>query len=191
MPDTGHPGPVGVQITDLDGVKRYFDLDPAESPVALAEAVYAGTECGATLLIDTDGIVLFSTIDDSDAVTPEHTLLYPFTAMDLTVALNAVEEEAAALWRTANGISADDARQVPVDVSVRPVVDGDLEGLYALQIVVGPSGHQLRGDLETLHALIRTIHREIHQRLEEIGRGTETTTVDDEEHGNGHAPFHP
>jgi hypothetical protein len=79
----------GMTIADLDGVKRYFGLDPAEAPDALVHAVAEGTECGVTLTIEEDGITLFGVVEGSDTLTAQHLLVYPFTGEMLTQALDA------------------------------------------------------------------------------------------------------
>lgn len=168
----------GATIADLDGVKRYFGLDPAESPTALVEAVSTGTGCHAILLIGEGGIALFSTIEnDEDAVTATHALEYPFTARDLTTALNAIEEEAEALWRRANLTFRDRMLGQPEDtdeewaampVEIVLVAHPDGNGLYALQMVFGPSGHQFIGRLDDLHRIVREAHRVVHARLRRV-----------------------
>lgn len=165
----------GMTIADLDGVKLYFGLDPAEAPDALVHAAAEGTECGVTLTIEEDGITLFGVVEGSTTLTAQHLLVYPFTGEMLTQALDAIEEEASNLW-TAENLPPRGDIQLPVDVSVQQYD----EQRYVLQILLGPSGHQLLGTLDDLHRIVRDAHGAIHAYLRDEGQLPDRDEIDED-----------
>lgn len=71
--------------------------------VATAEkAVYKGTECGAWIKFEDDGVTVGSIVKGSDDEVTRDKLLYPFEEKEFWDNLDDINSEACELWEEAN-----------------------------------------------------------------------------------------
>lgn len=81
--------------------EQYFGLEVAlESK--MKRALYKGTDCGAWIEFDADGVRVGSIVEGCDFGTASYNLKYPFEKSDLEERLQAIEKEADAVWKWAN-----------------------------------------------------------------------------------------
>jgi hypothetical protein len=90
-------------IQSLGDLKEYYGLEWDDDERKLQRRAYDETECGVTLDIEPSAVVVWASIEGSDAVTERHRLEYPFTPDAFEEAIRATENEADALWQEENG----------------------------------------------------------------------------------------
>jgi DNA-directed RNA polymerase subunit RPC12/RpoP len=78
--------------------------DDAALRESISRAVYKGTDCGAWIEFDDEGVLLGSIVEGADFGTVTYRLEYPFTADDWNAREEAIEKEAEALWVWSNEI---------------------------------------------------------------------------------------
>lgn len=74
----------------------------AETREQARRYLYKTTECGAWIVFEEDGIRIGSIIEGCDFDAQTHTLKYPFTELDLDVAIRTIEDEVDVYWKLAN-----------------------------------------------------------------------------------------
>jgi hypothetical protein len=74
----------------------------ADSPESAKRNVYKYTDCGAWINFGMDSITVGSIVEGSDVGTETHTLNFPFTGKEYNDAIQAIEDEASAIWEWAN-----------------------------------------------------------------------------------------
>jgi hypothetical protein len=74
----------------------------AETIEQAKKHLYKGTDCGAWIQFEENGIQLGSIVEGSDAEVSTDSLLYPFTSKSLEETIAYIESEASCLWEEAN-----------------------------------------------------------------------------------------
>jgi len=101
------------EIVNLDGMARYFEMEPGSTYDQIYRALYEYTESGAYIFELTEreyaeigpGIKLGAVIEsdgEATVTTREHVLHYPFNRSDVDSAVSQIEEEATELWHIEN-----------------------------------------------------------------------------------------
>ena len=93
----------------IDSEAKLLDMIGAKDREGVKRRVYKDTECGAWIEFDPDGISLGSIVEGCDTGTASYPLKYPFTAADYEAAIEAVEEDADAIWMEYNGCDEGDS----------------------------------------------------------------------------------
>ena len=78
-------------------------IDTARAQAAIEKAIYKGTDCGAWIGYEDDGVKLGSIVEGVEETTETHFLAYPFEASDFWNALERIEEEAGEIWDNTHG----------------------------------------------------------------------------------------
>lgn len=82
--------------------KQMLDCIGTDTVESAEKAIYKGTECGAWIIFDEEGVSIGSIVEGSEAeVGPEH-LAYPFVSERFWEELEEINITACELWEEAN-----------------------------------------------------------------------------------------